>query len=160
VEVLPRCHPGMPASNSEMHGGAGLAGPFLIEQRPFVPTLNTRRMTGKTWVLVVDDEPMVLESVRMTLSFYGYSVETATSGTQALEKLGGASFSLLITDRKMPGMSGEQLALLVKEQYPTLPVVLLTGYPPEQKPEGIDVVLLKPFSTADLKMTVAKLLGQ
>jgi CheY-like chemotaxis protein len=113
---------------------------------------------GDKRVLVVDDEPMVLESVRMTLSFYGYSVDTAVNAAQAIEKLARGCFSLLVTDRKMPGMSGEQLALIAKQQYPNLPILLLTGYPPEQKPPGIDVVILKPFSTQDLRLTVAKLL--
>ncbi|MFO1500731.1 MAG: response regulator [Verrucomicrobiota bacterium] len=109
-------------------------------------------------ILVVDDEAMVLESVRMTLAHFGYSVETACTGNEALDKLGADRFSLVVTDRKMPGMSGDQLAAEIKQQWPGLPVILLTGYPPGRKPPGVDVILLKPFSTADLRSTVQALL--
>jgi DNA-binding response OmpR family regulator len=109
-------------------------------------------------ILVVDDEGMVLDSLRMTLTFYGYSVETASSGTEALEKLAHTEFALVVTDRKMPTMTGDQLAALIKKQWPQLPVIMLTGYPPESKPAGVDTVLLKPFSIAGLSAAIKALL--
>jgi two-component system, cell cycle sensor histidine kinase and response regulator CckA len=109
-------------------------------------------------ILVVDDERMVLESVRMTLVHYGYSVEAACGGPEALAALHSSEFALVITDRKMPGMSGDQLAKEIKAQFPGLPVVLLTGYPPDRKPPGVDVVLLKPFSTQELRGVIEALL--
>ena len=105
-------------------------------------------------ILVVDDEAMVLESVRMTLAHYGYNVDTATSGGQALTKLASLDYALVVTDLRMPVMTGDQLALEIKKQWPCLPVVLLTGFPPVRKPPGVDIVLLKPFSSADLQSTV------
>jgi CheY-like chemotaxis protein len=115
-------------------------------------------MSGKR-ILVVDDEAMVLESVRMTLTHYGFTVETATGGADALTKLAESSYDLVITDRKMPGMPGDQLAAQIKKQWPRLPVILLTGYPPDGMPPGVDAIALKPFSTADLRGTITKLLG-
>jgi len=110
-------------------------------------------MSGKR-ILVVDDEAMVLESVRMTLTHYGYTVETASSGPEALSKLAAGEFHVVVTDRKMPGMPGDQLAGEIKKQWPQLPVILLTGYPPESVPSSVDAVVLKPFSTAQLKKTI------
>ena len=113
-------------------------------------------MSGKR-ILVVDDEAMVLESVRMTLTHYGFAVETASSGPEALSKLAEGQFDLVVTDRKMPGMAGAQLAAQVKKRLPLLPIILLTGYPPESTPPGVDAILLKPFSTAELRSTIHKL---
>ena len=115
-------------------------------------------MSGKR-ILVVDDEALVLESLRMTLAFYGYTVETASGGATALEQLERAQFDLVVTDRKMPKMTGDQLAARIKQQWPHLPVIMVTGYPPDFKPPGVDVVLLKPFSTAGLRAAVDALMN-
>jgi CheY-like chemotaxis protein len=109
-------------------------------------------------ILVVDDEALVLESVRMTLVHYGYSVDTATSGIEALAKLQCTDFGLVVTDCKMPNMTGDQLAAEVKRQWPRLPVLLLTGYPPERIPEGVDGIVLKPFSVRSLRGIIYSLL--
>jgi two-component system, LuxR family, response regulator FixJ len=105
-------------------------------------------------ILVVDDEAMVLESLHLTLTHYGFIVETASSGAEALRKLSGARFELVVTDRKMPNMTGDELAAHIKQQDRHMPVMMLTGYPPEQKPAAVDSILLKPFSTAGLKAAV------
>jgi CheY-like chemotaxis protein len=112
-------------------------------------------------ILVVDDEELVLESLRMTLAYYGYTVETASGGSQALLKLEHAEseYGLVVTDRKMPKMTGDQLSARIKQQWPHLPVIMVTGYPPDCKPPGVDVVLLKPFSTAGLRATVEALMN-
>ena len=111
-------------------------------------------------ILVVDDEVTVLESVRMTLEHYGYSVETAPSGAEALAKLVVGDFALVVTDLRMPNMAGDELAIQIKSRWPRLPILLLTGFPPEQKPAAVDAILLKPFSTAELRSTVAMLLAK
>jgi CheY-like chemotaxis protein len=109
-------------------------------------------------ILVVDDEPLVLESVRISLCHYGYSVVTAGGALEALERLRQTEFGLMVTDRKMPTMTGEQLAAQVKLSWPRLPIIMLTGFPLEIKPDGVDVVLLKPFSTTGLRSAVDALL--
>jgi CheY-like chemotaxis protein len=114
-------------------------------------------MSGKH-ILVVDDEASVIESLRMTLTHYGYAVDTAASAQEALEKLQAAAYRLVVTDRKMPNMTGDQLAACIRRTWPRLPVIMLTGYPPEAKPPGVDAVLLKPFSTAGLRATIEGLL--
>jgi CheY-like chemotaxis protein len=111
-------------------------------------------------ILVVDDEAMVLESVRMTLTHYGLSVETAPGAREALAKLSTGEYEVLVTDLKMPGMTGDQLAREVKKRYPDMPIILLTGYPPEVRPSNVDAILLKPFSTADLRSTIAALIAK
>jgi DNA-binding response OmpR family regulator len=115
---------------------------------------------GAKRILVVDDETLVLDAVRLTLTYYGYTVETATSGPEALLRMASAPFDLVVTDRKMPGMPGDQLAAQVKRQWPACPIILLTGFPPEVKPDGIDVILLKPFSMAELQKAIHGLLSR
>ncbi len=108
-------------------------------------------------ILVVDDETMVREAVRLTLSHYGFIVETASSAAEALEKIPQGHFSLVITDLKMPEMTGDELAREIKQREPNMPIILLTGYAPAREPENVDAVILKPFSTADLRNTVIAL---
>ena len=106
---------------------------------------------GVKQILVVDDEPMVLAAVRMTLRFYGYTVETASSAAEALEKLPGMSFDLVITDLTMPGMTGAVLAKEIKGRHPALPINMVTAYPPSVRSADVDTVLLKPFAASDLQ---------
>ncbi len=108
-------------------------------------------------ILVVDDEAMVLESVQLTLTHLGYGVESASSGLEALDKLSKDTFDLVVTDRRMPGMTGEQLAAEIKKRCPKMPIVLLTGFPPDTPPPEVDTVLVKPFSVVDLRNTVLEL---
>lgn len=107
-----------------------------------------------TRILVVDDEVMVRESVRMTLAHFGYTVRTAESAAEALTLLSTETFSVVVTDWKMPGMTGDQLATQIKAQWPKLPIVLLTGHAPAGQPAGIDVLLIKPFSASDLRAAI------
>ena len=114
---------------------------------------------GAKQVLVVDDEPMVLSAVRMTLKFYGYAVETASSAAEALDKLLGMSFDLVITDFKMPDMTGAVLAKEIKKRHPALPIILVTAFPPSVRSTDVNGVLLKPFSASDLQTVVVAVIG-
>ena len=113
-------------------------------------------MLGKR-ILVVDDQDLVLQSVKMALTYAGHVVETATNGPEALVKVGAGQFDLVITDWKMPGMTGEELAHEIKQRQGLLPVILLTGYPPESQSPDIDFVLLKPFSIAEIRKAIETL---
>src|SRR5712671_4992290 len=106
-------------------------------------------------ILVVDDEPFVCESVKLMLAYDGHSVETAESGKDALRKYDPAKFDLVITDYSMEGMKGDQLAQAIKRLAPAKPIILLTAFPPEQKPDGIDLVLTKPFYFDTLREALA-----
>jgi len=106
-------------------------------------------------ILVVDDEPFVCESVKMLLAYDGHAVETAGSGKEALAKYDAAKFDLVITDYSMEGMKGDQLAQAIKRLAPDKPIILLTAFPPEHKPDGIDLVLTKPFYFDTLREALA-----
>lgn len=79
-------------------------------------------------ILCVDDEENILKSLRRTLGRQKLKVLLATSGQEALEILEHEQISLIISDMKMPHMSGTQLLTLVSQQYPDVYRMLLTGY--------------------------------
>src|ERR1041385_985146 len=80
-------------------------------------------------VLVVDDEPMLLWSLRLCLESLGCLVDTSSNGVDAMNKLNEGRFDIAITDNKMPHMDGCELALRIKRQSPNLPVLMVTGVP-------------------------------
>jgi CheY-like chemotaxis protein len=101
--------------------------------------------TSTRRILVVDDEPIVCESVKMMLAHDGHMVQTASSAADALAKYEPAAFDLVITDFCMPGIKGDKLAEALKQRAPEVPVILLTAFPPAIQPKAIDLVLTKPF---------------
>ncbi len=112
-------------------------------------------------VLVVDDQPILCQIVSQHLEEDFHIVETALSGSAAVEKFRAAPFDLVITDHVMAEMTGEQLAIALKEINPKIPVILLTGYGCE--PAGgkhyspaIDLILGKPLSRDALRRALAK----
>jgi two-component system cell cycle sensor histidine kinase/response regulator CckA len=80
-------------------------------------------------ILVVDDEPAVRRFVDRVLRTAGYGVVTADGGAQALQTLqGGARFDLIVSDVRMPEMSGPELIARVRQERPRIPVLYLTAY--------------------------------
>lgn len=109
--------------------------------------------------LVVDDDATVSNVINEYLRVDGHTVEMANCGKDALLKFAQDKFDILITDRAMPEMSGEQLALAVKRLAPSVPVILVTGFgdimlEEGEKPEGIDCILNKPISLGGLREAI------
>lgn len=122
-----------------------------------------RRITALR-VLVVDDEPAVVRMIADMLSRFGHSAVCASDGPTALEMIQEQFFDLVITDRAMPGINGDQLARAVKRRNPDTPVILLTGFgelsnAAGEKPECVDLVLGKPVSMQSLNDAIASLSG-
>lgn len=80
-------------------------------------------------VLLVDDDPIVLQVVSEVLSSEGYEVVAAERAAEALALLqGGLAPDLLITDHMMPGMTGAELLAQVHRTWPALPMLMITGF--------------------------------
>jgi signal transduction histidine kinase len=115
-------------------------------------------------VLVVDDESRVREVITAYLRAEGHSVTTATSGREGIEQFRAQPFDMVMTDRAMPEMSGDQMASLIKQLRPEVPVVLLTGFGAlievtGSQPKDVDVVLSKPVTLGALRKTIESLLN-
>ncbi|WP_432822852.1 sigma-54-dependent transcriptional regulator [Trichloromonas sp.] len=116
-------------------------------------------------ILVVDDEAVIREGIRRILEKEGCQVETKSSGRVALEKLQEDDFDLVITDLKMPGMSGIELLKAIRILQPDVPVILITGYSTvetavEAMKNGAFDYLAKPFTPAQITEKVQKALDQ
>ena len=114
-------------------------------------------------ILIVDDEPRVLEVVSAYLRCDGHSVSTAASGREGLEKFRRNQFDLVVLDRVMPEMSGDQTARFIKQVNDRIPVIMLTGFGAlievsGSQPAAVDVVLSKPVTLDALRKTIGKLL--
>ena len=127
-----------------------LAGPDTLGLRAPAGTASPVAMSRLS-ILLVDDEDVVRSATMAMLRDMGHSVTEATGGTDALECLNsGFQPDVLITDYKMPRMSGAELAEHVRRQWPALPLLIITGYiGDDNEVRGIPV-LAKPFRQADL----------
>jgi CheY-like chemotaxis protein len=106
-------------------------------------------------ILVVDDDPQVLAVVPAILRQPGYTVLSASDGYEAIRILADRHIDLLVTDVRMPGLSGAELATQAKLMRPTLHVIFITGFADAAgKVRGR--VLEKPIRAADLIQTVKK----
>ena len=112
-------------------------------------------------ILVVDDEPLVCDAVKMMLDFDGHDVKTASSGKDALAMLEQGQFDLVITDFEMPVMKGDELAAAIKARSPKQPVVMITAYAEMLQASGnplagVDLIISKPFLLENLREAIAK----
>jgi two-component system, NtrC family, response regulator AtoC len=79
-------------------------------------------------ILVIDDEPAVRSQLARLYEQSGYRVETASSAEEGLKQLAQGGIDFVITDIKLPGMSGADLIATMQESYPDVPVIAVTGY--------------------------------
>jgi DNA-binding response OmpR family regulator len=105
-------------------------------------------------ILVVDDDPMVRESMILALDDEAYRVTTATDGPDALSKLAENSYDLVFTDYFMPELKGDELARIIKQRHPATIIVMLTSLAPPGLDRSVDLVMVKPCSMAALRASV------
>lgn len=107
-------------------------------------------MTSQRRVLVVDDEAGLRTTLAANLELEGYEVVEASTAEAALEQLRARPFDVVVSDIRMPGMTGVELFRRVREERPGLPVLLMTAFAQEEIVEGalsdgVFAVLDKPF---------------
>ncbi|HUI07315.1 MAG TPA: PAS domain S-box protein [Verrucomicrobiae bacterium] len=116
-------------------------------------------------VLIVDDEPLTRKVIGEYLKFDGHTIELAGSGGEGLDKFSKDRFDLVIVDRAMPDMSGDQVAGTIKAFSPATPIIMLTGFgsmmeAADDKPANVDLVVGKPVTIADLRGAMTKVTRQ
>jgi DNA-binding NarL/FixJ family response regulator len=116
-------------------------------------------------LLVVDDEPKLLRAVAATLREEGYDVATARSGSDALVQINASIPDLVVSDIRMPGMDGHQLARALRSNPRTalIPIVFLTARDEREDRiagfrTGVDAYLTKPFDPEELLAVVVNIL--
>jgi DNA-binding response OmpR family regulator len=116
-------------------------------------------------VLVVDDEPVVVNSIRKTLARKSYKVEEAFSGREAMERIMADNFDLVLLDMRLPDANGLDLLAEMKKRRPELRVVIVTGYASidtavEAIRRGANDYMPKPFTPDELSSMTNKVLGR
>ena len=111
-------------------------------------------------ILVVEDEPVVRKVISDQLLYEGHTVETATNGVEGLEKFMAGWFDVVVTDRAMPEMGGDQLAATIMRVAPDKPIIMLTGFGDlmearGERPPGVRVLVSKPVTGEVLKQAIA-----
>lgn len=145
--------------------------------RVFLPAKRTKKISVETTpmpssipgadgtVLIVDDEPVVVEIVQTILKRLGYRVLTATTGKEAksIFQTGEHGIRLVLLDIKLPDMNGSEVLDYIKRHHPEVKVVVCSGYTldgqdPNYLEMGADDFLQKPYPLSDLSMTIGALL--
>lgn len=109
-------------------------------------------------ILVVDDEAPVRDTLSAILATEGHEVELAVDGTDGLKHFSASRFDVVISDKAMPGMNGDQMAAAIKTLAPKTPIILLTGFGlfyDKQEFPHIDVLISKPVRIPILREALA-----
>ena len=119
-------------------------------------TINSAR------ILIVDDEEEIRKTLSRHFRFDGYDVDTAANGLEALGILNQKRMEVVITDIMMPKMNGIQLLREIRNQYPMIHTIVITGYVTMENllaawRQGADTCIFKPFN--DLKEMEAAVTG-
>jgi DNA-binding NtrC family response regulator len=112
-------------------------------------------------ILVVDDQEMMRDSLAATLAREGHEIVATNDGPAAVNRLQNARFDLLITDLKMPKMTGMELLAEAKRLRPDMPVVLMTAFATVQTAVeamklGAYDYIQKPFDGEEIKLLVER----
>jgi CheY-like chemotaxis protein len=126
---------------------------LLIKQSPVEKILEPQLRT----VLLVDDNVDTRLLTKMFLNNFGYEVDSANSAGEALARFNPILHDLVLTDNSMPGMTGGEMAHIIKLRSPSTPVVMCTGNPPSDS-SSIDIVITKPTHLLAIKDAIDKLL--
>ena len=123
-------------------------------QQPSAPLRNLH-------VLLVDDELMVRTIIGEYLAIDGHVVETADNGRDGVKKFGKGQFDLVVVDRAMPDMSGDQVATAIRSIKPSEPIIMLTGFGSMmeangERPDAVDLVVSKPVTIVNLRAALSK----
>jgi DNA-binding response OmpR family regulator len=121
-------------------------------------------LNDKKTILVIEDDPDVLQMIIRHLEHLDFDVISARDGLEGLKQLETGGYDLVITDIVMPYISGVGLVTALKEKWPMIPVIAITGYGKEPEAAALekkaDVVLAKPVKIAVLREHIDRLFSE
>jgi len=160
-------HKGTITVDSEANKGATFHVYFPLSDGKLIPEEKVARKLsgGDERILLVDDEALLVESIRNMLQKAGYRVTAVTSSKEALDLFKDHSheIDLVITDQTMPGLAGVDMLREITRIRPGIPLILMTGFSEnisenKAKNLGIDAFLMKPVSARAMATVVRKVL--
>jgi signal transduction histidine kinase len=118
----------------------------------------------KTRVLFVEDEMAIRNAISLFLTATGMECDVAEDGEIGLEKFKTGQYDIVVTDRSMPKMNGEQMVAEIRKYSDTVPIIMMTGYgddltPDEKRTIGINLLLTKPCKVSILKEKIERLVS-
>jgi DNA-binding NtrC family response regulator len=130
-----------------------------MKARRFIQTGAYPNMGAQAWILIVDDDPSIRRSISKILEHEGYLVDTAENGKEAIAKSEKNFYNLALIDIRLPDMEGTELLTSLKETYPRMGKIMVTGYPLLQNAieavnKGADFYLTKPVNIDELVKVV------
>ena len=109
-------------------------------------------------ILLVDDGDDIRVTTKWFLTSFGFAVDAARTGEEALALFNPAVHDLVVTDNSMPGMTGAEMAHVIKLRSPSTPVLMYSGNPPDDR-SCLDLVIQRPTHLLTLKDGADKLLA-
>ncbi|MEA3212638.1 MAG: hypothetical protein QOE70_5695 [Chthoniobacter sp.] len=159
-----RRHGGSITVQSRLNRGTTFIIDLPIPDEPVSPVVRApMKKVRPLRVLVVDDHEGIREIVSAYLAEDRHLVETAASAREAIEKFREGRFDLVITDRAMPEINGDELAATIKRLQPRKPVIMLTGFSDLMSATGahaenIDLMISKPARLDDLRKAILEVM--
>lgn len=116
-------------------------------------------MGANSRILVIDDDESIRKTLEAILKEEGYEVDTAESGSQAIEKSNAKLYNLALIDIRLPDTEGIELLTKMRKTTPKMRKIIITGYPAIQNAieavnKGADAYILKPFDMAKILETI------
>ena len=134
------------------------------------PVVRAQKVPGRTRILLIDDDPLLLTSLRDVLVREGHQVETANGGKAGIEAFlaaqqAGHTFPVVLTDLGMPHVDGRAVAATIAAASPSTPIIMLTGWGQRlvasgDVPTDVVAVLSKPPDLAELREKLAECVGE
>ncbi len=148
----------------ESQEGKGTTFHVNLPLEPTTASLTTPATKVEKRILVVDDDPDILEVVTDRLQNDGYLVQSADTGYGALQALEKACFDGVVLDIGLPDMTGVQVLQTIRQQHSELPVVMMTASEAQDRAiaainQGANAYLLKPFDAAQFKYVTTQWFG-
>jgi len=162
VKDLVERHGGRITVQSELGKGSEFS--FTVPRRLTLEKSSPAPPTEARRLLVADDDPDIRQLLSDRLTSDGYVVHTAADGREALKAIRSQKFDALIADIKMPEVSGLEVLRKVREEQPSMPVIIITAAEARERAlaavqAGAQAYLLKPFDAGQLKQIVEQWVG-
>jgi CheY-like chemotaxis protein len=114
---------------------------------------------NKKNILIVDDDETILHMLKRFFIREGFQVLVAKDGIEAMEKLKAENPAIVLTDLKMPSLSGIELIQFIRQNTKDTAIVVMTAYPEEWSGKEVEAYFMKPFDIDEMSSAIQRILG-